>query len=140
MAIPTISGYTSGQQAGASSTFVVDPTDNVVSGGVATGDWIIAVFGSSSNIGTSNTPTPPGGWITISSFINVGSGNMTFGVWAHQRAAGETTYTWSQTTGMGNNCGYRLVFVRGAEDIGFWTVGNFDFRADTGTKIGRAHV
>lgn len=133
MALPTLSGFTSGQQAGSLSTFTVDPTDNVVSGGVATGDWIIAVFGSSSNLATSNVPTPPAGWTTISSFINVESGNLTFGAWAQQRAAGESTYTWTQTTGMGNQCGYRLVFVRGASDVSNWTVGSFDFRANTGT-------
>lgn len=132
MAVPTIGGFTSTTISGNASTFDVRPDYHVVSGAAYPGDWIVAIFSSATNVGGTNIPTPPGGWTTIVSFTTVGSGTMCFGVYAHRREVGETAYTWSQTTGLGQtNC--RMIFVHGAADIGSWVLGAFDYRQNTGT-------
>ena len=133
-ATPTIGGYTSAQGAGNSSTFTVDPTANVVSGGVIDGDWIVIIFSSQNSGPVTNTPTSPGDWTNLVPFGTVGSGTMTFGVWSHKRLPGESTYSWSQTTGMGNQTNYKMCFVRGGGAISDWITGTFDIRANTGTS------
>lgn len=131
---PTISGFTSTQGAGNSSTFTVDPNTSVVSGGIVDGDVIVIVFSSQTNGASTNTPTSPGDWVNLVPFSTVGAGNMTFGVWAHKRLPGETTYSWSQTTSMGGQSNYKMCFIRGGGAIGDWITGTFDIRANTGTS------
>ncbi|MGB4762613.1 MAG: hypothetical protein WBP12_04650 [Candidatus Saccharimonas sp.] len=132
MAVPVVNGYTSASTSGGSSSFTIDPSANVLSGGVSDGDWIFAVFTSASNTAALNIPTPPAGWTNIVPLVSVGSGTMSFGVWVHKRQVGETTYSWTQTTGQ-NGTYSRLIFVGGADDVGAWTIGSFDFRQNTGT-------
>jgi hypothetical protein len=131
---PTVSGYTSSSTSLGSSPFVVDPSSNVVTGSVSTGDWIIIVFTSASGLANSKIPSPPSGWTNLVPFESVGSGTMSFGVWAHQKGAGETTYTWTQTTSQTNGTFSAMTFVSGAADISNWVIGSFDFRQNTGTS------
>lgn len=130
---PTVSGYTSAQTAGGDSTFVVDPSANIVSGSIATDDWVVIIFSSQTNISATRIPTPPGDWTSILPFDRVGTGNMTFGIWAHRRLQGETTYTWSQDANSGGS-NYKMCFVRGAGDINTWITGAFTYRSNTGTS------
>lgn len=131
---PTLSGYTSAQTAGGSSTFTVDPSANVVSGSASDNDWIIIIFSSQSNLSNTKTPVPPGDWISIVPFDGVGAGNMTFGVWAHKKLPGETTYTWNQITTPSGGSNYKMCFVSGGGEVGDWTTGSFTIRVDTGTS------
>ncbi len=131
---PTVSGYTSAQLAGNSSLFTVDPSANTVSGSIADGDWIVIIFSSQTNAGSTNTPTSPGDWTNIVPFATVGAGNMTFGVWVHKRLPGESTYSWNQTTDMAGQSNYKMCFIRGGGAISDWVIGAFDLRATTGTS------
>ncbi|MGB4956833.1 MAG: hypothetical protein WBO49_00070 [Candidatus Saccharimonas sp.] len=127
---PSIIGHTTtGFSSGSGSTFSVDPSSNVVGSSVAVGDWILIVVSSDNNIAGSKTPTPPDGWVTITPWASVGSGFFTFGVWAHRRASGESTYTWSQTTIESTGSYHRMIFVRNGGDIGEWVIGSFVNRA-----------
>lgn len=130
---PYVSGYTSAQGAGNTSTFTVNPSANVVSGSVADDDIIVIIFSSQNNGSVTNIPTPPGGWSNIVPFGTVGTNSTTFGVWAYRRVQGDTTYTWSQTINMGNQSNYKMCFIRKGSDISSWTIGSFDLRVDTGT-------
>lgn len=133
MAAPTISGYSLATASGGGSSITIDPTANLTSGSLSNGDWIIVAFSSASNYAGTNVPTAPGDWTVIVPFTGVGSGTTTFGVWAHKRASGENTYTWSQTTSGGNFTYYRSFFVSGADDVSNWVIGSFDYRQNTGT-------
>jgi len=101
---------------------------------VADGDWIIAVLTSASAAVNTNTPTAPGGWTNLVPFGTVGTGTMSFGVWAHLRGVGETSYTWSQTIATITTYS-RLVFVSGADDIANWTIGIFQNRETSVTTV-----
>lgn len=131
--IPTLAGETLVTASGSSSSFTVDPTANVVNGIANTGDYILLVGTSAGTASTTKSPTPPGDWTTLVPFATVGSGTMSFGLWAHRKLDGETTYSWSQTTSQSNGFNYRLVFVRGGDDVSNWTQGAFDYRQNTGT-------
>lgn len=131
--IPTITGHTTSTGSGGSSSITVNPTSNLVGTAVADGDWIIITFMSPSALATSKQPTAPGDWTNIVPFNTVGSGTMSFGVWAHQRTSGESTYAWTQSTAETNGTYYRMIFVSGADTISNWTIGSFDLRQNTGT-------
>lgn len=133
MATPIITGHTTSTSNGASSTFTVNPAVNVVDNPVTDDDWIIIVLTSPAASGGTKQPTAPAGWTNIVPFGTVGSGTMCFGVWAHQRANGETTYTWNQTTAEASGTFSRMIFVSGADDISNWVMGDFDLRQNTGT-------
>lgn len=131
-AMPSVVGHTTATAAGSSSTFTVNPSTNLVGGSVADNDWIIAVFSSASNVAGTRQPTPPSGWTQIVTMQNPGSGSYSFGVWAHQRQSGETTYTWSQTTAEPDGNYHRLIFIRDADDIANWVIGTIGTRAGSG--------
>ncbi len=128
---PTIIGHTTARSSGATSPFTVDPSVNLVGSSVATDDWIIAIFTSDGNMAATKQPTPPAGWTNIVPLQNPGSGSFIFGVWAHKRASGDSTYSWTQTTAETNNIYHRLIFVRNADDIAQWITGTIAKRAVT---------
>lgn len=129
---PTIIGHTTVRSSGSTSPYTVDPAVNLVNGPVATDDWILAVFTSDGNMASTKQPTPPAGWTNIVPLQAPGTGSYTFGVWAHKRVAGDTTYSWTQSTTETNNTNHRLIFVRGADDIAHWITGAIAKRAVTG--------
>ncbi|MGB4761921.1 MAG: glycerophosphodiester phosphodiesterase family protein [Candidatus Saccharimonas sp.] len=131
---PTVAGHTTAHSNGVASTFNLDPEVNRVGFSAAVNDWIIVVLTSASNTGVTRQPTPGAGWTNIVPFGTVGAGTMCFGVWAHKRTTGETTYTWTQTTAEANNTTARMIFVRGADDVGQWITGTFQNRATSGTS------
>lgn len=127
---PSIVGHTAASSVSmAGSTFDIDGST------VAVGDWIIVTLSTAGNMTSSRQPTPPAGWTTIVPFQSPGTGYYTFGVWAHRRAVGETTYTWSQTTTEVNGLASRLIMVRNADDIANWTIGTIGTRAASGGTI-----
>lgn len=130
---PKIVGHTTGTSTTAASTLVLNPETNRVGFAVATNDWIIAILSSASNGGGTRQPTPSAGWTNIVPFGTVGTGSTTFGVWAHKRASGESTYSWTQTTAEASGTTIRMVFIRGADDIAHWITGTFQNRATSGT-------
>ncbi|MGB4759610.1 MAG: glycerophosphodiester phosphodiesterase family protein [Candidatus Saccharimonadales bacterium] len=130
---PTIVGHTTSTGSGSSSSFTLDPDVNRTGFSIGTGDWILVVFTSASGISNTRQPTPPAGWTNLVPFATVGSGSMSFGVWAHKRVGGESTYAWTQTTAEANNTFSRMIFVRGADDIAHWITGTFQNRATSGT-------
>lgn len=128
---PVVIGHTTAKSSGSTSPFTVDPAFNLVNGSVATDDWILAVFTSDGNMASTKQPTPPAGWTNIVPLQAPGTGSYTFGVWAHKRLAGDTTYSWTQSTTETNNIYHRLIFVRGADDISHWITGTIAKRAVT---------
>jgi hypothetical protein len=130
---PTIVGHTTAVSNGSSSSVTLNPETHRVASAAVTGDWIIAVFTSASGSAATRQPTPSAGWTNIVPFGTVGSGTMSFGVWAHKKVVGETTYAWTQTTAEANNTVVRMVFVRGADDIANWVLGTFQNRATSAT-------
>jgi hypothetical protein len=130
---PTIIGHTTLTSNGTASTYVVDPNVNLVGSAPATGDWILMVNTSAGTAAQTRTSTPPAGWTSIVPAGTVGTGTMTFAVWAHKRAGGESTYTWSQTTSESLVTHSRLIYIRGADDISSWATGTFQNRATSGT-------
>lgn len=131
---PSIIGHTTATSSGATGTITVNPATNLVNGPVATDDWIILIMTSPGNISTTKAPTAPAGWTNLVPFTAAGIGNITFGVWAHKRAGGETTYTWTQTTAESQNTYHRLIFIRDADDVANWVTGAFNNRATNGTS------
>lgn len=129
---PVVVGHTTASASGSGSPFTVDPTHNLVGSAVADDDWILAIFSSASNMVGTKQPTPPAGWTNILPLQDPGTGFVTYGIWAHQRASGETTYDWTQTTAEPDNTQHRLVFVRGADDIANWVIGTAGTRAGSG--------
>jgi len=132
---PVISGHTTATVSGSSSTFTMDPSVNHIGAAVAVGDWIIAIATSATGSSATRQPTPPAGWTSIVAFGTVGTGTTTFGVWAHQRAVSETTYTWTQTTTEGNGTYTRQIFVSSAADIANWIIGTFQNRETSVTTV-----
>ena len=132
---PTIVGHTTAQTTGAASTITLNPETNRVGFSSATNDWIILILTSAATSSGTRQPTPSAGWTNIVPFGTVGSGTMTFGVWAHKKASGESSYTWTQTTAEANNTISRMIFVRGADDIAHWITGTFQNRATSATTL-----
>lgn len=130
---PTIVGHTTGISSGSASTITLDPDSNRVGFSVVTNDWVVVVMTSAAGASATRQPTPSAGWTNIVPFATVGTGTMSFGVWAHKRTSGETTYTWTQTTAESNNTIARMIFIRGADDITQWITGTFQNRASSGT-------
>lgn len=130
---PTIIGHTTAVSNGSASSITVNPETNRVGTAAATDDWIIAVLTSASGFAATRQPTPSAGWTNLVPFGTVGTGTMSFGVWAHKKAVGETTYAWTQTTAESNNSNIRMVFIRGADDITNWITGTFQNRATSAT-------
>lgn len=129
---PTIIGHTTIQSFASSSSVTIDPSVNLVGSSVATNDWIILSLTSAGNTAATKQPTPSSGWTNIVPYGTVGTGTMSFGVWAHKRAAGETTYAWTQTTAEIQNSFSRMIFVRNAQDIAQWVIGSEGTRAASG--------
>jgi hypothetical protein len=131
-ATPTVIGHTTGISSGSSGTISINPATNLVGSAVAADDWVLAIFTSSAITSDTKIPTPPSGWTNIVPLQNPGTGAFNFGVWAHKHVAGETIYTWTQTTTPVQNTVHRLVFVRGADDIAQWITGTIGTRVASG--------
>lgn len=149
MPAPTLSGYlnhgklpsvtvTAGDTA---HVIAFDPTavysGSVVGSALATGNWMVVVMSSGSTAIATQTPTASAGWTVIAPFGQVGSGTMTFGVWAKQRQAGETTYNWTVNadTGHSNTCYYQTLWFSGADDIANWVQDTFTNRQTNATTL-----
>ncbi len=130
-----MTGYTTEDLSGTGSTFTIDPSVNLVGSAVADGDWIVLTLSSAGDLSTTHQPTAGAGWTNLVPFNTVGTGTTTFGVWTHQRASGETTYTWNQTTIEANGLGIRMVFISGADDVANWIIGTFQDRETSGTTV-----
>lgn len=135
MAVPTIAGWTPNVlNPNAGSTLTIDPTDTPTGVPIATGDWLFVVLTAATSVsGSVATPTVPGGWTTVLPWSTPGTGSMSMGVWAKKRAAGETTYTWSQVAGATSATSTVCFWVSGAADAPTWHMGPWGKRADTGT-------
>jgi hypothetical protein len=133
--VPNVAGHTTSTSSGSSGTFTVDPGVNLVGAAAATDDWIILTLSSAGNSASTKQPTPPGGWSTLIPFGTVGTGTTSYGVWAHKRADGESTYTWTQTTAESQNTYQRMLFVRNAADISLWLTGVPGTRAGSGGTV-----
>lgn len=130
---PTIVGHTTGITTGSASTITLNPETNRVGFAAAINDWIVVTMTSAAGASATRQPTPSAGWTNIIPFATVGTGTMSFGVWAHKRVGGETTYAWTQTTAEANNTIVRMIFIRGADDIAHWITGTFQNRATSAT-------
>src|SRR6185436_10556242 len=104
----------------------------VVSGGVQTNDWIIAILTAGGALSLTKKPTMTG-WTELVAFAQVGAGTMCFGVYARKRLAGDSAYSITQTTAETNNTFVRMIFVRGADDVANWIKGVFTARAVNAT-------
>src|SRR5215217_4335398 len=85
-------GYASGVSSGASTTFTVTPAADLVDG-----DWM---FFSAAVNGTTNTVTPPSGWVTFGD-SNQGSntsGTRRFYLFGKRRIGSETTYQFTTSS------------------------------------------
>lgn len=126
MAAPTISGYMPYRVNAVGATFEVNPDFGTITGTpVATGNWILLMISASTAAPNAKTPSPPVGWTEITPFATVGSGTTSFGMWAKERLAGETTYTWNQDNVPTGQTQHRITWVSGADDIAQWTIGAF---------------
>gem|GEM_PF-1074800 len=132
---PSVVGHTNATSSGPSSTFIVDPSVSHVGSTVAADDWIILILTSASSSVNTYQPTAPIGWQSVVTFGSVGTGTISFGVWAHKRAVGETSYTWTQTTTQSIVTYQRMIFVRNADDLANWTAGQFQNRETSVTTL-----
>lgn len=130
---PTIIGHTTASNSGSGATITLNPETNRVGVSLAISDWVIAVFTSASTLENTKQPIPPAGWTNIVPFGTVGTGTVALGVWAHKKMAGESTYTWSQSSPEVGNTSHRMIFVRHADDIDHWVMGPFQNRATSST-------
>jgi hypothetical protein len=93
---------------------------------VQTNDWMIAVVGANAP-GTGEDWTAPSGWTDLRGDYSL-IGTQRVRVYAKRRVAGETTYTF--TFGSAKHLNAAMVWVRGADLLGTWTVGAAKGRSD----------
>lgn len=132
--VPVLRGYTTHAVPSGTTAVVYDPTVNRVNYPLEVGDWIFVVLQSSDTYANTKKPTPPPGWSTLVPFGQVGAGTTTLGVYAKQRLAGETTYTWTRTTSEVTNFGFKSFWVKDAGPQSNWVIGNMGVRAVTGNS------
>jgi glycerophosphoryl diester phosphodiesterase len=106
-------GYNSGTTTTSNTVLTPDVS-------IATDDWMVVVFAGA----TSQTITPPSGWVNIVSPGYV-TGTMTTHIFAKKRLVGETSYTFTHPSAVQ----YVLVWLRGVADTG-WITGAPHARAD----------
>jgi hypothetical protein len=118
MAAPVRVGYAVKNPGASNTALTVDPS-TFTGGAIATGDWMVAVFTSTT---TTTTVTPPSfvGWSTLLSLTTVGS--LRYAVFGKIRLSGDTTETFTVDAG-GTTSALLIMWGTGSDVVSNWQIG-----------------
>lgn len=108
------------------TSVVLNPGTPTEGSAVQADDWMVAIVGANAP-GAGEDWTAPAGWTDLRGDYSL-IGTQRVRVYAKRRVAGETTYTFTFASSKHLNAA--MVWVRGADLLGTWTLGAAKGRAD----------